>query len=143
MSQRKKGLWWKLLLGGLAVVVVLAVISGGGSSGNLISGDRPQQEAFSAVEFNHRSAMLGEYEKGELLRFSGEVRQTMGSNGAMVRADNKNIWLVFPVDERKTTKGDHIEVMGRFLGTKSYKNAFKVELTVPVVQVDYFMAEGH
>lgn len=148
-TKKKRGLWWKIPAGLFAVFIVFGIFAGGGPSSKLLAEPKSDEEAYKDAEFNHRGAVIGEYKKGQKVKFTAIVKQLIKSDTARVEIfkpklyftvdPGTNTMLVF-ADKRKVGSKDLLEVKGRYLGNQTYKNRLGGEVTVPLIQVDYYEA---
>ena len=125
----------------------MAIFIGESGSGGRIEGEKPAEDAYkNAVLFDYKKAMLNQYQKGELLAFTGEVNQIVSDKNALFATKKlgfgsgyagESVYLMFEakpqlIDDEKAC------INGRYIGTKKYETVLGAENEVPVIQVDYY-----
>ncbi len=144
-AKLKSGWFAKITLGFL-VFIILAVFIGEGGSGR-IDGEKPAEDAYkAATQFDYKKAMLNQYQKGDLMAFTGEVNQIIADKNALFATKKlsafggyagESVYLMFDakpqlIDDEKAC------INGRYIGTKKYETVLGAENEVPVIQVDYY-----
>ena len=150
MSEKKKmkrPVRW-ILIAVVVLIIVVRIGSGGRSTTSGIASDPVPSRADyeGSVVLDYRSAMLEDYEEGMLVRVRGEGFQIIQDTNALLATDQgsfgysgDNVLLRFR-DEPRILEDDVIDVLGRYLGTRTYETTSGAEAEVPELIVDYFDA---
>ena len=99
----------------------------------------------SGKMLDYRKAVLNEYNKGDLLIFTGRLNQIIDDDMAMIQTESNIIFgyagnpllLVFS-NKPEVITDDVVKIYGRYSGTQKYETILGQAKEVPLVKVDYY-----
>jgi hypothetical protein len=152
--------FFNIVVGSLIVIALVKAFLevGGGNSSSAQNAkessaaelrvEAPSESDYQAksASLNYRAAMLGDYEKGALLRFKGQISQMLNNNTQAMMNTKEEEYVGYAGDavflrfneKPRVVAEDVVEIYARYVGTMKYQTVMGSENEVPSMIVDYY-----